>query len=198
MHQTCSRGRRIPVKKAFVLSLAAVIVLACGVSIFAMRFTMPNDKPVPRQDRWPAGLAELASSRNRVKSYGLNFGADAYYYAGDAKAFNAFVGEYAKLKGVALLLVIHPGLGTKGRAAQTDPDTRFDWLLFIDGLDTRPEAKKTGPGQFPATMHLYLGDNIGLDDLQVPLEVEVKAGIEIDDFVSGHTAKRSLFSAEAK
>jgi hypothetical protein len=186
------------VKKAFVLSLAAVIVLACGVSIFAMRFTMPNDKPVPRQDRWPAGLAELASSRNRVRSYGLNFGSDAYYYAADAKAFNAFLAGYANLKDTPLLLVIHPGLGVKGRAAQTDPDVRFDWLLFVDALTPTADAKKEPRPKCRATVHLYLGDNIGLDDLQVPFEVEVKAGIEIDDFVSGHTAKRSLFSAEAK
>jgi hypothetical protein len=182
------------VKRVFVLSLgAAAIVLACGLSIFAMRITFPKDTPVVRQERWPDGLAELASSRTRVKGYGHNFGCDAYYYAGDAKAFNAFLGEYAKLKGTPLLLTIHPGLGVKGRAAQTDPDVRFDWLLYVDALMLSEDARKDPPPKCRPTLHLYLGDNIGLDELLVPLEVEVKADNALDDFVSEHTAKRGMF-----
>jgi hypothetical protein len=186
------------VKRTRILVVSTIIVLALGSSIYGLRFTFPSDKPVVRQERWPAGVAELASSRNRVKSYGHNFGSDAYYYAGDAKAFNAFLGEYAKLKGVALVLVIHAGLGVKGRAARTDPDTRFDWLLFIEGLVRRPEPKKDSPAQFPVTLHLYLGDNIGLDEILVPLEVEVRSGGELEDFLSEHTAKRSMFPKESK
>jgi hypothetical protein len=182
------------VKRVFVLSLgAAAIVLACGLSIFAMRITFPKDTPVVRQERWPDGLAELANIRTRVKGYGHNFGCDAYYYAGDAKAFNAFLGEYAKLKGTPLLLTLHPGLGVKGRAAQTDPDVRFDWLLYVDALMLSEDARKAPPPKCRPTLHLYLGDNIGLDELLVPLEVEVKADNALDDFVSEHTAKRSMF-----
>jgi hypothetical protein len=187
------------VKRVFVLSLAAVaIVLALGSSIYGLRFTFPSDKPVVRQDRWPDGLAELASSRTRVRGYGHNFGCDAYYYVGDAKAFNAFLGEYAKLKGTPLLLTLHPGLGVKGRAAQTDPDVRFDWLLYVDALMRSEDAKKDPPPKCRPTLHLYLGDNIGLDELLVPLEVEVKADNAIDDFVSEHTARRGMFPKESK
>lgn len=181
-------------KRVFVLSLAAAaIVLACGLPIFALRLTFPNDQPVVRQERWPDGLAELVGSRPRVKGYGHNFGCDAYYYAGDAKAFNAFLAEYAKLKGIPLQLVIHPGLGVKGRAAQTDPDVRFDWLLYVDALMRIGVVKKDPPPKCRPTLHLYLGDNVGLDELLVPLEVEVKADNALDDFVSEHTAKRTMF-----
>ena len=185
-------------KRTRILVVSTIIVLALGSSIYGLRFTFPSDKPVVRQERWPAGVAELASSRNRVKSYGHNFGSDAYYYAGDAKAFNAFLGEYAKLKGVALVLVIHAGLGVKGRAAQTDPDTRFDWLLYVDALMPSGDAKKVPPPKCQPTLHLYLGDNIGLDEILVPLEVEVRSGGELEDFVSEHTAKRSMFPKESK
>jgi hypothetical protein len=185
-------------RNAMLMSVAAMAVLVLAASVFALRVTMPNDKPAVRQEHWPDGVAELVGSRTRVKSYGFNFGADGYYYAGDAKAFNAFVGEYAKLKGGALVLTIHPGLGIKGRAARTDPDTRFDWMLSIDGPNRRAAARRDGPAKFPATLHLYLGDNIGLDELQVPLEVEVKAGAELDDFVSEHAARRSLLPKDAK
>jgi hypothetical protein len=181
------------VKRIFVLSFVAAIVLACGLPIFALRLTFPNDRPVVRQERWPDGLAELANSRARVKGYGHNFGCDAYYYAGDAKAFNAFLAEYAKLKGTPLLLTLHPGLGVKGRAAQTDPDVRFDWLLYVDALMLSEDAKKAPQPKCRPTLHLYLGDNIGLDELLVPLEVEVKADNALDDFVSEHTAKRGMF-----
>ena len=185
-------------KRTRILVVSTIIVLALGASIYGMRLTLPNDKPVVRQDRWPAGVAELAGSRTRVRGYGHNFGCDAYYYAGDAKAFNAFLGEYAKLKGTPLPLIIHPGLGIKGRAAQTDPDVRFDWLLYVDALIPREIAKKDPPPKGRPTLHLYLGDNIGLDELLVPLEVEVKADNALDDFVSEHTAKRSMFPKESK
>jgi hypothetical protein len=186
------------VKRTRILVVSTITVLALGASIYGMRLTLPNDKPVVRQERWPAGVAELASSRNRVKSYGHNFGTDAYYYAGDAKAFNAFLGEYAKLKGIPLLLTIHPGLGVKGRAAQTDPDVRFDWLLYVDALMRIGVVRKDPPPKCHPTLHLYLGDNIGLDEILVPLEVEVKSGGELEDFLSEHTAKRSMFPKESK
>ena len=185
-------------KRTRILVVSTIIVLALGSSVYGLRLTFPNDKPVVRQDRWPDGLAELASSRTRVRGYGHNFGCDAYYYAGDAKAFNAFLAEYAKLKGTPLQLVIHPGLGVKGRAAQTDPDVRFDWLLYVDAHMLSEDAKKGPPPKCRPTLHLYLGDNIGLDEILVPLEVEVKSGGELEDFISEHTAKRSMFPKESK
>jgi hypothetical protein len=84
------------------------------------------------------------------------------------------------------------------RAAQTDPDVRFDWLLYVDGLMRSGVAKKDPPPECRPTLHLYLGDNIGLDEILVPLEVEVKSGGELEDFLSEHTAKRSMFPKESK
>jgi hypothetical protein len=63
------------VKRTRILVVSTIIVLALGSSIYGLRLTFPNDKPVGRQDRWPDGLAELASSQTRVRSYGTTSGA---------------------------------------------------------------------------------------------------------------------------
>jgi hypothetical protein len=181
------------------LLVFAAIVLSCGTVVLGLGMNYPNDRPIPVQPEWPAGLGELANSAGRVNGYMVNAN-DWVFFAGDAKAFNAFLEPYAKLKDMPLVLVLHPGRGLTGGLGE-DPKTPYDWRLDIIrrgwGADM-PDAYKNSSSQYVLTVHLMLGGNIRMDDLDVPLEIEVQSGHEIERFVITHDAKRQLVEQAKK
>jgi hypothetical protein len=47
-------------------------------------------------------------------------------------------------------------------------------------------------------IEVYVGGQVGLEDLDVPLAVSVESGGEIEEFIAHHQAKQSLTKKEAK
>jgi len=174
-----------------VFAVAVVLTLAAFVLGLGMNY--PNDRPIPVQPEWPAGVGDLANAKGRASGYMVNAN-DWVFFAGDAKAFNAFLEQYAKVKDIPLVLVLHPGRGLTGGLGE-DPKTPYDWQLEIIrrgwGAEM-PEAYKNSPSKYLVTVHLYLGGNIRLAELEVPLEIEVQSGGEIEQFIAHHQAKQSL------
>ena len=61
---------------------ATVVVLACGAALYGLAMELPNEGPVDLGWKFPAGVADLASSRNRVHGFMSTFGyADLWYAA---------------------------------------------------------------------------------------------------------------------
>lgn len=181
-------------KQTLSVALVAALVLAAGAAVvLAMGSTHPKDYVATQQEGWPAGLADLINSKGRVCGIWVN-GSDWFSYAGDTKAFNAFIEPYAQLKGIPLVLVLHPGRGMTGGLGepQTIP---YEWCLSVIrrgwGADM-PEAYKNSPSQVVVTINLYLGGNVALDELEAPTNIEVTSGGEIEKFIVHHEAKRSL------
>jgi hypothetical protein len=184
-------------KTILAYSTAVAILLAASALLFGLTTELARQGPLQGWG-WPTGVAELAGSRDRVSGYWSSFGHASLYYAGDANAFKLFLDRYATLEGFPLRLVLHPAPGQKGRRHVTQPSAHYDWVLTIEtGTTIEMEKAKGKPAVPRATLHLYLGDSIGVEDLQVPLNVEVHSGGEIETFVAEHVARQSLTTTGA-
>ena len=173
-----------------VVAMAAAVAAACSVATgWGMRF---GAGPLSHSDGWPDGLLDLCNRTSRVDGYWVN--ANAWcHFAGDAKAFNAFLNRYASLKTTPLRLILHPGPRRSNDGWTADKIVPSNWMLSIlrRGWGA-PELKAGETGEYVITLHLWLGDRIALQDLDVPLNVNVESSREIDRFIADHVAKQSL------
>ena len=190
--------RKMPAVLAAVVALWGCAALALNeISLY------PKGEPVGGVSDWPEGLKELVNIDDRVGGYAIqsdtlggypSYSDDVFYFRGDAKAFAKFLDQYAKLKDTPLRLVLHPGRGMNLKPGDSKGDP-IDWSLTVwsRAWHEIPETGKT-PVQkgYDITVDLYLGGNIDLKDLEVPLEIEVQSGGEIEQFIAHHQAKQSL------
>ncbi|MCX5677160.1 MAG: hypothetical protein NTX87_19400 [Planctomycetota bacterium] len=182
--------------------LAAVVALGgCAVIALALVEDLPKGQPVGewyKTSGWPEGLKDLVNIDGRVScSYSPSH--DFFTFRVDAKAFTKFLERYAKLKDTPLRLIIHPGRGE----SPTWPGSKgapIDWSLVTQSRAWREigeTGKKPTPRGYNITVDLYLGGNIDLKDLEVPLEIEVQSSGEIEKFIITHDAQRQLVKERA-
>jgi hypothetical protein len=181
--------------------LAALVALAgCAAIALALGSDHPKGRPVGGTSEWPEGLKELVNIDARVDGYFVNSD-DVFYFRGDAKAFTKFLEEYAKLKDTPLRLVLHPGRGMSTKPWTDSKAEPIDWSLTTQDRAWRQigeTGKKPTQRGYDITVHLYLGGNISLAKLEVPLEIAVESGGEIEKFVIVHDAQRLLVKEKAE
>jgi len=171
-------------RKTNIVIIAAGLALACCCSTFGLMSEYPPG-PVGFPNG-PAGLNDLLKNRDPVYGYFLNE-FDSLYYSGDTEAFNAFVALYSKVKVEHLTLVLHCGRGETSRLGDKNNTVSFDWML--GGCNWGVTWSKE-PMPQTATLGVWLGGQVHLDKIKVPLNVEVKSGGEIEKFIAEHRAKR--------
>ncbi|MFO8013015.1 MAG: hypothetical protein R6X20_06880 [Phycisphaerae bacterium] len=171
---------------ALCLAIAAAAAPALG-----MGADHPNDRPVSHEE-WPDGLAEIINTKARVCGFFIN-ASDWFYFKGDTKAFNAVLAAYAKLKDTPLRLVLHPGRCLGKAPWDKGKGTPCEWSIAVTRRGWgAPKAKPGETGNYVVTVNLWLGGDVALDGLDVPLNVDVASGREIETFVVHHQAKQSL------
>lgn len=168
----------------------ALIGIALVWSIFALPVMIEHDlgRPVDEQPGWPEGLAKLLNREGRVYGYWCN-GTDRFCYAGDAEAFNEFVEGYARLKDTPLIVILHAGREEGGDENHRIP---YDWLVHVE-FETWP----TGERVCEVILELWVGGQVELDKVNVPLNVKVKSGREIERFIAEHEEKRKQAEASS-
>jgi len=154
---------------------------------------------VPSSPDWPAGLKELVSREGRVygrhldaPTFGRGYELVSIYFAGDTSAFNKFMEGYARLTGTPLTLTLHAGRGVVSPLAFEKRRIFFDWQVNISRYRP-PEASDSTEKSEPAYtvgVELWVGGNVELDNVNVPLNVEAKSDGEIEKFIADHQAKR--------
>jgi len=95
------------------ISVAVILLtLVCAIQAFCL--AGEYDKGRLGNKDWPAGLADLLNSRERVYAYWFNW-FDYFYYSGDTDAFNAFLKQYSRFE-----VTPHGWCFTSGMAASSD------------------------------------------------------------------------------
>jgi len=187
--------RKIPAVLA-----AAVAVAGCVTLALALGANHPKGQPVGGTNGWPEGLKELVNINARTGGFFVNSD-DVFYFCGDAKAFTKFLEQYARLQDTPLRLILHPGRGMSATPWNAPKPEPIDWSLATQNRALRQmveTGKKPTQTGYDVTVHLYLGGNIDLKDLEVPLEIEVQSSGEMEKFIITHDAQRQLVKEKAE
>jgi len=181
---------------SLTLCAGCLVLAAMAGPALGLGADHPNDRPVQHKE-WPDGLAEIINAYPRVCGFFIN-ASDWFYFKGDTKAFNAVLAAYAKLEDTPLKLVLHPGRCRAKAPWDKDEGSPGEWSIAV--IRRGWGAPKAGPGEtgnYVVTVNLWLGGDVALDGLDVPLNVDVASGREIETFVVDHQAKQSLDRAPA-
>jgi hypothetical protein len=126
-----------------------------------------------------AEKGQIVTGQIPIHGYWVNW-EDVFFYTGDTQAFNRFVEAYGKLSHLQLKVVIHAG--TTGARSPWDKGDRgpADWSFY------RWNVGLPRPGQKPAPsrVDVWIGSKIRLQELNIPANVEVVSGGEIDRFIA--------------
>ena len=175
---------------AAMLTLVALLIPAS--TALALAGSHPPGKLSAPHGDWPKGLLELVNSEGRVHGMWVN-ASDFFYYRGDAAAFNRFVARYGTVGDTPLKVIIRGGGIPRTGDLEKEAETRFDWELQAVargwGAPIDPRRPKDKQG-YVVTVHLWTGDKIRLDQLDLPAHVEVESAGEIEEFIRKHRQKR--------
>ena len=176
-------------KRTIIFLAILLAVLAYSAPVFAMGGEIPPGQ-VNVQPDWPRELVELLTGQDTANGIWINAN-DFYYYAGDTDTFNEVLKKYAELRNTPLKLILHPGRGMTGSLGD-EPNIPFEW-------EVRVMRWHDDPSEVPllVTLELWLGGQIQLEDVKVPLNIQVKSGGELEKFVEIHEGKRMKIGGQA-
>ena len=180
-----------------VLCLAvALVCLTCCTCAFPMASEYQLDMMMRAADEggWIGQanpVRDLLLSQKPAYAYWVN-SLDYFYYSGDTKAFNEFLERYSKLPEPSAMerppqrwLVLHVGSGETKTLLEGKP-LSYDWSVTGSDFFAFVPA-----GQHPAAaleLEVWIGCHIQLDQLKVPLNIELKSGGEIEKLIEKHQA----------
>ena len=144
-----------------------LLALVCAASALAVQANYGTG-PVRAEANWPAGLAELLNSQQRVYAACVTFW-DHFYYAGDTAAFNAFLKRYSQLASESHVLLLHPGQGTTKAVVPDLVSGRADTFTF-DWEVT--DATRVHPND--VALDLWLGGQVRQPGIVIPANVQVR------------------------
>jgi hypothetical protein len=108
-----------------------------------------------------------------------------FLYSDNTKALNGFLQEYAALKQEPISIDRPPCLIIHAGRALLEKGHSYDWKMnWAMHLRKKPdwEGKRLLHGV--ATVEVWLGGQVKLDDLKVPTTIKVKSGGEIEKFIT--------------
>lgn len=168
---------------ALVVAITAPDACADGADYPAGRPTQQE-----RPD-WPEEWVSLANDETRVQGHWVASN-DFFYYRGDLADFNDFVSRYGMLPEIDPTLILHVGktpiTGPLGSKEKTIP---FNWKMEVYrrgwGAPIDPRRASDAPG-YVVTLHVWLSEDISLEDLDIPEHVDVRSGGELEEFINQH------------
>ena len=173
-----------------------VVLLPChGLMLFF------GPEPVAFPTSLPAGVVQLLNHETRFAGVDGPIADVRTYHAGDATQLNLFLADYGAVETENAVLVLHAGpmrispRHTPNLGEAPPAPRNADWTLHVaEFYEGRPDADQFRGEKFRCVVDIWLGGNISLDTLEVPANVEVRSGGEIDAFVESHAEKRRQLS----
>jgi hypothetical protein len=167
-------------------TLALIVLL--GLAPFARAMGADHPSAPVTGTQWPLGVANLVNASNRVHGYWYN-DYDCFFFKGDTADLNAFLAACGRTPSTTYV-TIHPGkLDVRSPWDQKPRDVQGNWTLAISGgrLSTLGDGMPGGYGV--VRVDLYLDGTIRLGELQIPKNMIVRSGGEIEAFVREHPSK---------
>lgn len=167
-----------------LLALFGVVAFMAAGSRAAVAMAGKHGKGDPKHpisaSFWPKGVEVVANRTDRFGGYWIN-ASDVFYYAGDAKDFNEFLQQYAKVQVASLTLTIDGSSSSLLAGGFGQEGGQADWQLSV-----------TGWSKSRVGLVLPLGRQIALKDLKVPVNVDInyvgEKTPEVTTFLAAHKA----------
>lgn len=144
-----------------------------AATVIALAPVMGADHPkTPVQNSgWSAGVSALVNGPNRVHGYFVNWN-DVFFFKGNAKTFNAFLSDYAKIPGARRRLILHPGkLEVRSPWDKKPRDLEANWRMVTNSVKL---VNPTTPEPEREVLELWLGGGMSEKQLVIPKEVKVE------------------------
>ena len=169
---------------------SATGILFTAICVFAAGGNHSEDPIVSPRDDWPAGLIELVNTGRRVQGHWINAN-DVFYYGGNAVSLNEFLEKYGCVKDTPLTVVIHAGEKPLTGALGKPMTISFDWQLQVTrrgwGAPEDPRRRNGDPG-YVVTTHVWLSNDITLEQLEIPKHIVARSAGEIEEFITQHNS----------
>jgi hypothetical protein len=161
-------------------AVLAIALLLVASDAWGLGFESFGNDPVEDSNykEWP-NVLPLANDPHRIYHSWVN-GNEHFYYSGDHAALNAALKSFAAIQAEKLTVVLRPAPG-RGSSLKGDRDFEFNWKLhLLGGIAAAMSREDLAINIWDPTpyLHVYVGNGIKLDDLEIPDGVEV---LEIAD-----------------
>lgn len=178
--------------KRRVLVLLVVLMSLLAPVAHGFREFYGADAPMGLSSGLPKELRGLLNNDARVSGTVGNFDTWANY-AGDTGKLNAFLQDYAEVPEVGLQVVLHPGRAKRKVMLRDGTEQRVDvdWTMHIaENWSGHPNASVFKGKKGLTTVEIWVGGQVELDNLEVPVNLKVVSGGEIERFIKKHEEKR--------
>ena len=193
-------------RKSHTLSYCASLMLLAGCvgAVPAQAYALGADYGPDDFKMHPGTIG----GQTPIHGYWVNW-EDVFFYAGDADAFNAFIGAYSKFRHCKLQVVLHRG-PKQAASPWRQLDTPADWSLYVwnTGAAFLPKVRTNEAGEIaieelyyeptgepaPTRVDVWIGGRLKLHALHIPAALAVTAGAdaaqdaEINRFIAERTA----------
>jgi hypothetical protein len=161
-------------------AIFTIALLLIASEAWSMGFESFGNDPLSDNNYadWP-NVLPVVNDPHRIYHSWVN-GNEHFYFAGDNAALNMALKSFAAIKAKKLTVVLRPGPGT-GSSLKRDRDFEFNWKLhLLGGIAKSMSRDDLGINIWDPTpyLHVYVGDGIQLDGIDIPDGVEV---LEIAD-----------------
>lgn len=141
-----------------------------------------QDGDLPVNTQWAEGLYEAVNQKHRIHGFWVNW-TDVLFYQGDNDRLQSMVTQLDQVPDISVQVVIHAGKGRAISPWSEQPKGHADWSVVIVGMEPTPGKKNA------VEVNVWLDHDIDLKTLELPGQVSVKSGDEIQAFLERH--KRS-------
>ena len=125
---------------------------------------------------WPAGVHDVVNQTTRVHGYFIN-SSDTLYYRGKPDDFHKMLNALAANADCQSSVVIHAGKGIAKSPWSAEPISAADWSVTISAKAAIASV------QDQIRIDIWLDGNLTLENLEIPDEMEVTSGGEIEEFL---------------
>jgi hypothetical protein len=154
-----------------ILLTLLICVLGGRQTAMALGADHPKGK-VSAMSGWPKGMAELVNSDARIHGFLVN-AVDIFFFQGGQDRFEQFLGEYAKIDGLASrTIVVHSGIGRAKSPWQKDEGVPCDWKIY--GCPASEKGRDPAAKGYILEVHVWEEGVIKLDGLKLPEGVTIK------------------------
>ena len=177
VNRSSTYTNRARLKMRAILTIALLLIAS---DAWSLGFESFGNDPVEGSNytEWP-NVLPLVNDPHRVYFSWVN-GNEHFYFAGDNAALNAALKSFSAIKAKKLTVVLRPAPGT-GSSLKRDREFEFNWNLhLLGGIAKVMSREDLGTNIWDPTpyLHIYVGDGIKLDEIEIPDGVEV---LEIAD-----------------